>query len=114
MPQPKDDEDLRKASGVQSGAPPGGHPPSSSGVKPGTESNIPDEPPAPAEKPLPADEARVLLQAGHRLKKQGNPNTKWIVMTRVAGELCLCMTIDEEIEKELLSKKLVLISPPYQ
>jgi len=103
MPQPKDDEDLRRAAGVGSGPTP--HPPAAAPAK------APDEPKPPEEKALPADEARALLGAGHRLRKAADPPTKWITQTRVNNETCLAQPLADVDPKAF--EGLVVIPPPY-
>lgn len=63
----------------------------------------------PEEKVLSKDEARALFEGGHRLKKKGDPNEKWLAATRLHGQLCLAQPVTEELEKSVLEAQLVLI-----
>jgi hypothetical protein len=64
----------------------------------------------PEEKVLSKEEAKLLFQAGHRLKKKGDPPDKWIAATRLHNQVCLARPLDEELEKTVLGQELVLLA----
>lgn len=64
----------------------------------------------PEEKVVSKEEVRSLFESGHRLKKKGDPDTKWIAATRLHNQLCLAQPVDEELEKTVLAQELVLVT----
>jgi hypothetical protein len=50
-----------------------------------------------------------LFHAGHRLKRKGDPDDKWIGAARIHGTMCVCKPLDESAEKEL-EHDLVLVN----
>jgi hypothetical protein len=83
------------------------------------ESTIPDKPPAapaavepekpPEETVLGKEDAMNLFRGGHKLKKKGDPLTKWFAATKAHGVLVICRPVDEDVEKELNGQDLVFI-----
>jgi hypothetical protein len=93
--------------------PPQQQPPRGAPTPPAKESEKKDastEEKKPEEKVVDKDEVKNLFQAGHRLKKKGDPPDKWIAATRLHNTLCLAQPLDEELEKKVLGQELVLVA----
>lgn len=64
----------------------------------------------PEEKVVSKEEVRSLFESGHRLKKKGDPDNKWIAAVRISNTLCLAQPLDDELEKKVLGAELVLVT----